>query len=355
MSKLDDLKLMKKLDKSDMHHKITHMPEQIYMSYHQAVIHKPAKFPKIKKHDVHHVVICGMGGSAISGDIAQAMFNDSVPITVVRDYRLPYIDHHTLCIIISYSGNTEEAISCLEEAIEHNAIIAAITSGGVIKKLVNRKYLWIEVKDGFAPRASIGYLYSSLLKILEICDIIPDQNETVNELVATLMQKCDKLCNKTETKKNLAKSSAEAIFGKMPIIYCSNPDLIPVAYRWKCQINENAKYPAFYHTFPEMNHNEIEAWDTTNLSKNFIPIFLRRFDDDEQYKKRVDVFQDMLKKAKIKFLEFFGDGALHKDNYDEWYFDLPVMFSLIYLGDIISYYLAILNDVDPTAIKYIDY
>ena len=345
MSKLDNLELIESLDKSGMDHKIIHMPEHIYLTYTEPVIHQPSIFTKYALSEIRNIVIFGMGGSAISADIAQALFQNKISIQVVKDYNLPHIDNQTLCIAISYSGNTEETVSCLEKAMKFTSFIAGITTGGQVKELIDNKFLWLEIPGGMPPRSAIGYLFFGLIKILEIFEVIPSKMNEAKAVTANLMQKAGTLCLKTETVFNLAKSSAENIFNKIPVVYSSNPVLNSVAYRWKCQINENAKYPAFSHTFPEMNHNEIEAWETQDMSKKFVPIFLRFFDEDERYVKRVDAFKKLLTKNDIEYLEFFGDG----DN------DFVRIFTLIYLGDMISYYLGILNNVDPTEINYINF
>lgn len=345
MSRLNDIDYIQSLDKSGMDHKIIHMPEHIYLSYTEPTIHQPSVFTKYLLSDISNIVIFGMGGSAISADLVQGLYNSIIPISVVKDYNLPYIGKNTLCIAISYSGNTEETVECLEKAINLTPYIAAITTGGKVKELVDNNYLWLEIQDGLPPRSAIGYLFFSLIKVLELFELIENKKEEVKSVTANLMQKAGTLCLKTETNKNLAKSSAEYISGKIPVIYSSNPLLSPVAYRWKCQINENAKYPAFNHTFPEMNHNEIEAWESVTQSQKFIPVFVRFFEESTRYEKRIEAFKNLLIKNNIDFLEFYGDGKN----------DLCRIFSLIYLGDMISYYLGILNGVDPTEIEYINY
>ena len=356
MHKLDDINYIQSLDKSDMHHKILHAPEQIYKAYYEPKMHIPSSFsPACKK--IKHIIICGVGGSAIAGDILHSYFNIDLPITVLRDYRLTYTDSSTLCLFVSYSGNTEETLACLERAEKsfEKPCIAAVTSGGKLKNMVDGKHLWVELPTGYPPRAALATIFFSLLKILELFTIVEDHKNSVDEVVALLMQKAAALSMKTDTELNLAKSSALQIHSKIPIIYSANPDLNGVAYRWKCQINENAKQPAFYHTFPEMNHNEIEGWESPELSKNFIPIFLRRFDEEERYNKRIEIFQKLLQEQNIKYLEFYGDGTKRNDGDIEFYYLPAIICSLVYLGDMISFYLAILNNVDPTDIKYIDY
>ena len=345
MNVLDDIKKMKQLDPDDMYNKIIHLPEQILKSYFESQIHSPLNFSKLKLKNIDKVIICGMGGSAISGDIAKAAFGNKLPFEVVKDYKIPFLNKNTLVIILSYSGNTEETVSCLKQAISETKFIGAITSEGKVKEIVDENYCWLELLPGLPPRSAIGYLFFSLMKLLEIFEIIPNHSKRVKSVVTNLMKKAGAIAYDVPIEKNLAKSSAEKIKGKIPIIYSSNPQFTPLAYRWKCQINENAKYPAFHHTFPEMNHNEVEGWEVEGFESYFIPIILKRFKEEPQYQKRIDAFKKLLRNRNVEYLEFFVEGD----------FLVEEIFSLIYLGDMISVYLAILQRVDPSKIKFINF
>jgi glucose/mannose-6-phosphate isomerase len=340
MSTLNNKDIYRQLDTEDMYHKIIHLPEHIHNAYLSPVIHTPKDFaPK----PIKRVIFAGMGGSAISGDILQAAFAETLPINIFKDYNLPVIYPDDLFIACSYSGNTEETISCLKKALTKTPNIAAITSGGIVKDLLADKHLRVELPPGFPPRAAIGYLFFSLLVILEKFNICESQEAYVKSTIASLMMKAGALSVDLNADYNLSKQAAKEINGKIPLIYSSNPSLSPVAYRWKCQINENAKYPAFFHTFPEMNHNEIEAWENKHFNKGFIPIFLSDLEETADYKKRITFFKNLLTRENISYLDFYTEGSS--------YFEKA--FSLIYLGDVISYYLAILQNVNPTTINFI--
>jgi glucose/mannose-6-phosphate isomerase len=343
MKILDDLNIIKTLDDQDMYHKIVHLPEQILQSYENAKIHNMKLISKSQ--DINRIIICGMGGSAISADIAKAAFEQIIPIEVVKYYNLPYLDEKTLVITISYSGNTEETISCLQQAIKKTKHIGAITAGGEMQELVKDKFPWIELQSGFPPRSAIGRLFFSLLRLLEEFEIIPNQAEIVKKTVAQLIKKAGSICLDIASSQNLAKLSAEQINDKIPIIYSSDPKLFSLAYRWKCQINENAKYPAFSNTLPEMNHNEIEGWEVKGFSGKLLPIFLGGMQEKPQIQKRNVVLKKLFKEHKIDYLEFFVEGNSL----------IEQIFSLIYLGDMVSYYLAILQNVNPTSIDFIDH
>jgi len=344
VSRLDDPKIHASVDTKQMYEKIIHFPEQILQAYFEVKLHEPKDPTLPKRSDIDQLIICGMGGSAISGDIAQTCFSKDLPITVVKDYKIPYLTEKSLVVVISYSGNTEESISCFEQAAEVTPHLGAVTSGGRIKELLQESNLWVELKAGMPPRSAVGHLFFSLIKILEFYKIIPVQEAVVKKIVASVIKKAGAICLAVEEDKNFAKNSAVKIQGKIPVIYPAAPALFPLAYRWKCQFNENAKYPAFCHTFPEMNHNEIEGWENDVLNTQFLPIFLKRVDEPENYDKRIRAFKQILQKNKIDYLEFFLDGESLMEG----------IFSLIYLGDMISYYLAVLDNTDPTEIKYID-
>ena len=183
------------------------------------------------------------------------------------------------------------------------------------------------------------------MKILEAFKIIPEHTKQVRSVIANLVKKAGAIAESVPEEMNIAKFAAGKIEGKIPIIYTSNPQLAPLGYRWKCQFNENAKYPAFHHTLPEMNHNEIEGWEAEDLKERFIPIILSKFKEAPNYQKRINAFKDILQRSNIEFLEYFAEGSTLVEE----------IFSLIYLGDIVSFYLGILRDVNPTSIEFIDY
>jgi len=349
---LDDLSTYKSLDIFDMYLHILSMPDYIQTSYFLPDLYIPENHKNFSLQDINQIVICGMGGSAISGDIAKALYQSNMPITVVKDFQLPYIDERTLAIFISYSGNTGETINCLKAAMQKTKYIMAITSGGILKEMVNGKYIWIEVPSNIPPRAAIGQLFFSLVRLFELFCLIESQEKDVHELLALLSEKRFTMSIEKPITENVAKARAEQLHKKIPVIYSGNPKFDAVAYRIKCQINENAKHPAFYHVQPEMMHNEIEAWESPLTTKMCVPIFISEHDDHAIYTKRRGVFQQTIgvpyihktHANQLGYLHIFPAGQAH----------LVQIFDLIYAGDILSYYLAILNEVDPTEIRYIN-
>ena len=329
---------MEKLDKEEMYHKIIHMPQDIYSTYYETAV-QGKKFADCSK--IKNVFICGMGGSAISGDLIEAAFSDKFPVKVVRDYTLPFIDENTLVILCSFSGDTEETLSCLNIALEKTPFVAAISRGGKLLAKIKDDFPYIKLNVSRSPRAAIAFLFFSIIKLLEDFSMIESQKEVVDRTIGMLSCKADALCVAQEN--NIAKIAVAKIKGKIPLIYASNPRLNSVAYRFKCQINENSKYPAFFAQFPEMCHNEIEGYETSMFNDKIIPIFLNRFQEDNNYQKRITIFKDLIKD--LEYLEYFAEGNSL----------IEQMFCLIYLGDVISFYLALETDVNPTSINHILY
>ncbi|PID27861.1 MAG: bifunctional phosphoglucose/phosphomannose isomerase [Candidatus Cloacimonadota bacterium] len=344
MISLDDHSIISKSDKEDMYHKIIHTPEQLHFAYFETDLIKPEPFFKYDKSLIKRVIICGMGGSAVSADLAKAAFNKKIPVEVVKDYRLPYCDESALVIAMSYSGNTEETLTCFKEALGCGGYFGAVTSGGKLGELIKDKFISYPLPPNLPPRSAVAYLFWGLIKIMEAFEVIESQEEVAKPVLAHLITKAGAICMAQEERSNLAKMFARQINGKIPIIYSNNPDLYPAAYRMKCQINENSKYPAFCHTFSEMNHNEIEAWECGKFD-NFIPVFITRMSDDGQYSKRLKAFRSLLEKNNTETLDLYTEGkSVIEEN-----------FSVIYLADMISFYLGILNEQNPTSIEYINF
>jgi glucose/mannose-6-phosphate isomerase len=328
-------------DPRDMYHKIIHLPEQVLRGYFEAKLHVPEKFVATKP---GRLVLCGMGGSAIAGDIVRAAYGNLLPIEVVKDYHIPCITPDTLVIVSSYSGATEESLSCQEQALAAQARIAAVTSGGPLQTRIEGKFPWVELPGGFPPRSAVGYLFFGVLRLLELYDVVPSREDVVKRIVASLIMKAGAIAAAVPDERNLAKQAAIELVGKIPVIYAACPALEPLAYRWKCQINENAKSPAFSHVLPEMCHNEIQGWEAAGFRPNQKMIFLAPLNLEPRYERRVQALKKVFEAEGIDWLEFYAEG----DEVEEQ------VFGLLYLGDMISYYLALLRGVDPTAIRLIE-
>ena len=286
----------------------------------------------IIKGKISNIIVCGMGGSAIGGDILRAYLTDSgIPVIVCRDYTLPsYTNEQSLVFAISYSGNTEEVLSANKEAVEKKAVIWTITSGGKLSEICRNV---IKLPVGFQPRAAVGYLFFPMACLLFNSRIIDLTNSELNEMLSILRN--------VEEYKDKGNQLAMRIKNKVPVIYSSSI-FEPAAYRMKCEFNENSKHPAFHHVFPEMNHNEIVGY--RNMDRNrFVAIFIRDEHDHERIKKRMDILKEIIEeKVDVVEIKTLGRHFLSR------------MFSAIYYGDFASYYLAAYNRVEPAPVEIIE-
>ncbi len=314
---------LEKYDKDGMLRLAEKFPEQIKEAL------ELAKNSDFSFEEIENVVVAGMGGSAISGEILRHF--SKIPFFVVRDYHLPsFADEKTLFIAISYSGNTAETLSCYKEAKKKGCKIFSISSGGKLAKEKN----CILIPSGMQPRAAIAYLLFPLAKMLEKLGIIGKQDfADVIEVVEILRNRLKMDVDNG----NVAKHIAYEIEG-FPVIYGYGV-LASIAKRWRHQLNENAKMPSFNFSVPECNHNEIEAWE--GKAGNFTCIFLRGI-EGEEIAKRFE-FMKKVYGEKSKVIEVYAEGRS----------DLAKAISLLYIGDFVSIYRAILNKVNPAPVNLI--
>lgn len=296
------------------------------------------------------IILLGMGGSAIGGELARALTEDQlkVPFAVNRDYDLPaYVDADTLVIASSYSGNTEETLTGCAEAARRGAQIVALTTGGELLQRANASN-WpkIVIPGGLSPRAAIGYSLVPLLVLLERLGLAGGLIEGVREAIAGLRSQKARFGRSVPAQQNPAKQLAGRFYERLPIIYGSHGWKGVVAYRWKTQINENAKAPAYWNAFPELNHNETVGWEAAyDVTSKFEVAILRGDDDSPRIDRRIEVTSEIMAARVSGIHEFQAEGRS------------PVarLFSLVYPGDFASVYLAILYGIDPTPVKRIDY
>ena len=296
-----------------------------------------------------NIVVLGMGGSAIGGDLLSDYLADelSIPIVVIRGYDIPkFVDENSLVFAVSYSGNTEETLSALKRCLKAKARIIALTSGGKLAVLARENnFPVIKVPAGIQPRAAISYLFFPILKALERLGLTKERNEEIEETHNILQELSREYGAKSPLNNNLAKKVALGLYQHLPLVYGSEGLLEAVAMRWKTQINENSKWPCFWNVFPELDHNEIVGYEIeNNINRQVKIIYLQ----DKQGLLRVEQRREITRKIiEDKVAEFIicptrGKGKMSR------------MFSLIFLGDLASYYLAILNQVDPSPVVCIE-
>lgn len=344
MKNFKNLSIIKKFDRSDMLGLILGLPDQCRKAIELGKAIKPDK----KFSRIHRIVISGMGGSAISGDILRGYLADKIdlPVFVNRNYSVPdFVDSSTLFFAASYSGNTEETVSAFKKARSKGAKIIGITSGGKISALCGQYgYPVCRLPGGQPPRSAIGYLFFPLLLSLMNLGVVRGIEREIDQTVSFLMKKV-KEYDPCLSGKNIAYKLTHRIFGRIPLIYGSDEATGICAFRWKTQFNENSKVLAFSSVFPELDHNEIMGWeDDMRITKKFVVLVLRDRKDSQRMKKRIGITLDVIGKKPDAVYEVCAEGQ----------FLLTRIFSLIVLGDFLSFYLAIARGIDPTVIKGIN-
>ncbi len=294
--------------------------------------------------NVNNVVIGGMGGSSIGGYIFKSILEDlsPFPIEVVNRYTLPgYVSEKSVVIIASYSGNTEETISMLREAIKKTKKRICITSGGAIKDICEEASIpYITIKPGYPPRAAMGYMLIPLLKIAETAKLI-DAGPVVSESIDVIEEMNNNLSVGVPVEHNIAKQIAIKLMWKYISVYGSTTRMYPAALRFKTEINENSKMHVNLNYFPEMNHNDVEGWEG-GYFMNRVAIIFRDKNESDELRKRIEVTKSMVMDPD-NLIELYPKGNSVLAN----------ILSQIYAGDYISLYLAILYGVDPGEVKII--
>lgn len=290
------------------------------------------------KHHIQNIVVTGLGGSGIGGTILSELVQAEciVPIIINKDYFLPeFVNANSLVIISSYSGNTEETLSAMKQAISKQAQIVCVTSGGKVLEIAKQhQYDTIIIPGGHPPRSCVGYSLVQLFKIVQFNGFIKsDLLKQVSDSITLL--------NKENTHiKQEATTIAKSLVGKIPVIY-SLGSCEGVAVRFRQQINENSKMLCWHHTFPEMNHNELVGW--TERNENLAVVTFRTSYDFERTVKRYDICKPLFTKysASVTDITAKGNSKLEQFMY------------LINLGDWISCYIADIKNIDAMEVNVI--
>ena len=291
----------------------------------------------------------GMGGSAIAGDLVFALAAGRLPfpVTVVRDYRWPAaVAPGALAVLSSYSGGTEETLALLAEAEARGVDVVGLTTGGPLgERLSARKAAWRGLPAGLPPRAALGYSVVSLARLLEALGDPGEGVEAWREALEVLEEGTASLGPAAPEAGNPAKALARALVGRAVVVHGAYGVTAAVARRWKGQVNENAKMPAFEAALPEMNHNEIVGWQALpHVHAHYAAVFLADPGDDARVARRREVTAEILEEEGVvtHVVDARGRSPLAR------------ALSLVQIGDWTSYYLAVLAGVDPTPIAKID-
>jgi glucose/mannose-6-phosphate isomerase len=292
------------------------------------------------------LVVAGMGGSAIGGALARAALGDHAtrPIFVTRAYGLPsWTTPDTMVLCASYSGNTEETLACYESAGALGARLAVVTTGGKLAEMARADGVpVIPLPGGFQPRAAVAYMIVAALEVAAACGAGPRLTPEI-DVAASHTERLVSEWGPDSSPDSLAKEIARGLHGTTPVIAGAGLTT-PIAYRWKTQINENAKQPAFNHELPELDHNELVGWDGAQAVGRFSAVFLDDSDAHPRVKARMDLTEQLISgNAAASFrLETRGQTSIER------------VISLVLLGDLVSIYLATLRGVDPGPVTVIE-
>jgi len=342
---LDDVKIYKENDPEGMLERIKELPMQCRQAWQAAMDFKlPAGFTGIDK-----VVVLGMGGSAIGGDLVRSLVQSesAVPVIIHRDYGLPaFVDANTLVIGSSYSGNTEETLSGFEPALKTKAKKLAMTTGGKLQEIAEANDIPVfRINYKAQPRAALGFSFLPTLGVMQKLGLVKDKSKDVDETVKVLESLSARLDEKSPLSGNPAKQLARRLYGCLPVVYGAGI-ASEAAHRWKTQINENSKAWGFYEVFPELNHNATVGYPfPKEVAQKIRVVLLRSPLFNERVKLRYDVTCELLKRAGVAYEFVDGEGKSA----------LSQMMSLVMMGDFASYYLAILYGVDPSPVEVISY
>lgn len=304
--------------------------------------------PEHDHRPITRVVVAGMGGSALAALLVKSWLSNrlTVPFEIVRTYRLPhYVDSQTLVVASSYSGNTEETVHCLDDALTRGAQIAVIASGGaLIAQAKSGDIAHAELPADLQPRMAVIYNLRALAALLVHFGITDSSVlEEISRTSEWLEGESAQWTKEVTTDKNYAKQLALLAVGKTPVFYAGSL-MAPVAYKWKISWNENAKNVAFWNELPEFNHNEFIGWTSHPIEKPFVVFDLVSDLEHPQILKRFAVSDRLLsgQRPKSNTVQLAGDTILSQ-----------MLWGSI-LADFVSIYVAILNGVDPTPVPLIE-
>ncbi len=337
------------LDQADMLGAIAAMPRQLVAGYAAAreclggAFDGDAAGPATPPARPTGLAVCGMGGSAIGADLVLATLPElAVPAEVVRGYHLPaWVGAQTLVVAVSYSGDTEETFACATSALERGCAPVCVGSGGRLAALAEREgWPLVKVAPGRQPRAALGCLAAPLLATLVSAGLCGDPQADVDEAAALLRSGCRELGPEAQEHANPAKQLALRLRDHQAVVYGAGLT-VPAARRWKGQINENAKAPAFWNELPELDHNELMGWTSLpDLAASSVAVFLEDGQGDSRLVRRAELTAAELsvRGVAVEQVSARGDSRLAR------------LLSLVQLGDYVSYYLALLYGVDPTPV-----
>lgn len=332
---LDDPQYIARFDRSDGFAVVASQPEQLRQQY---------SFNVPEVGDIHNIVLTGMGGSALAAEFVRSWLAErlTVPFEIVRDYDLPaYVGNNSLVIVSSYSGNTEETLSCLEQVKKSGAVAVLMTTGGELAADKDIPTL-IKIPTGLQPRFAVLYEAKAIVVLLEQLGLAEGVAEELETAAEWLLEEITHFAPNITEKDNIAKQIAKQLVGH-PVVMYGGPTLAMPAMKWKIDFNENAKNIAFWNQLPEFNHNEFIGW--SNPKDSLLKVVqLQSSLDNERIKKRFEVSNRLLSGTMPAPIIVTAHGQTK----------LQQMLWSMLLGDFVATYVAMLNQVDPMPVELIE-
>ena len=332
------------LDASGMRQRLRALPEQCRAAWQQAASLAPPQSWDC----VDRIVVGGMGGSAIAGDLVGdlAALQGAVPVTVIRDFRLPFnLDPKSLFIACSHSGETEETLALFHQAQRQGTPLLAVAGGGgLANEAASAGVPLLIINAPGEPRSAVGYNLMLLLGALAVGGIVKIDQSQVETAIAGLEAQIGRLAEDVREKDNVAKQMARELVGRLVVVYGGGL-FTGMARRWKTQLNENAKAWAFHESIPELLHNSVEAFDAPGpVAQDKMALVLKPSTDSAQLEGRYKVVLELLRLKNIphRIVEATPGPPLAQQ------------LSMLALGDYVSYYLALLQGIDPSPVPAID-
>ena len=340
-SVLDDTSKINEIDKSNM------LKFCVDVAKHYREAAKTAEKISLRHVVPENIIVVGMGGSAIGGELLKDWASDKVqvPIEVSRAYSLPaYADERTLVLVMSYSGETEESLSSFLDAVKRRCTIFCVSSGGSLLEFAEKLGVpYLPVASGMPPRAALPYMFVPMLKALEKIGVLSGVSEEFSEATKNLERVSSENEPEKTVKDNFSKMLAWGINESIPVVYGFGV-YRSVAQRFKQQFNENSKIPSKWEFFSELNHNEIVGWEKAGeLAKFFSTIFIRDKRETNEIRSRIETTKTLIP-SDSKMFEVWSQGKS----------SLARMLSTVCIADFTSVYLAILRGVDPTPVESIN-
>lgn len=299
---------------------------------------------------VDSIVVLGMGGSGVSGDVIRSVVEPRLPVpfTVIKSYGpLPeWVGRNTLVFAVSYSGSTEETVAALEEAHQRGCRAVTVSSGGPLaEKATAYGLAHVRIPTGLQPRASLGYLTLPILAVLVEVGLVPEMQDDIDEAVQVLADIGSRCHRKRSGEENPAKDLAARIMGRVPVVYGGHGLGATAAYRFKCDLNEYGKTPAFWGEIPELDHNEIVGWNQLAdvTSSKFVLILLRDQADHERIKLRFELTRELIEGNLAEVIELPAEGTSA----------LARILSLILITQLAAIYVGLGYGIDPGPVEVI--